>query len=47
MISRDFVEQLTAGGYLNLPWHRADKKVPFLNDQGELVTPLEPNAVKT
>ncbi len=46
VISRDFVEQLTAGGYLNLPWHRADKKVPFLNDQGELVTPLEPNAVK-
>ncbi len=46
VISRDFIEELTAGGYLNLPWHRADKKVAFLNDQGELVTPVEPNAVK-
>lgn len=46
VISRDFVEQLTAGGHLNLPWHRADKKVPYIDDRGELVTPAEPNAVK-
>jgi len=37
VISRDFVEGLTADGRLNLPWHRADKKVPFLNENGEIV----------
>lgn len=46
VISRDFVEELTADGRLNLPWHRADKKVPYLNEQGETVKPAEPNAVK-
>lgn len=46
VISRDFVEELTADGKLNLPWHRADKKVPFLNADGQLVKPEEPNAVK-
>ena len=46
VISRDFVEELTADGRLNLPWHRADKKVPYLNDAGEVVKPSEPNAVK-
>ena len=46
VISRDFVEELTADGKLNLPWHRADKKVPFLNAAGEIVKPEEPNAVK-
>lgn len=46
VISRDFVEELTASGRLNMPWHRADKKVPYLNEQGELVKPETPNAVK-
>lgn len=46
VISRDFIEELTADGKLNLPWHRADKKVPFLNDDGQIVKPSEPNAVK-
>lgn len=46
VISRDFVESLTADGRLNLPWHRADKKVPFLDDSGQTVKPSEPNAVK-
>ncbi len=46
VISRDFVERLTAGGELKLPYHRADKKVPFVNDCGELVKPETPNAVK-
>ncbi len=46
LLDRDFVGQLTSGGSLKLPWHRADKKVPFVNDRGELVTPSEPNAVK-
>ena len=31
---------------MQLPWHRADKKVPYLNEAGERVEPAEPNAVK-
>ncbi len=46
IISRVFTEQLTAGGSLSLPWHRADKKVEFLNNNGELENPKEINAVK-
>ncbi len=46
MISRSFVEQLTAGGSLKLPWHRADKKIPCLDASGNPVVPTEPNGVK-
>ena len=46
MISRSFIEQLTAGGSLKLPWHRADKKVPYVDDTGCLIKPDAPNAVK-
>ena len=46
LISRDFIGRLTAGNELKLPWHRADKKIPYLNENGELVTPAEPNGVK-
>ena len=46
VLSREFVERLTAGGRLKLPWHRADKKVPYINSSGQLITPEEPNAVK-
>jgi UDP-N-acetylglucosamine/UDP-N-acetylgalactosamine diphosphorylase len=41
-----FVERLNQGGSLQLPWHRAEKKVPYLNDQGQVVKPEKPNAVK-
>jgi UDP-N-acetylglucosamine/UDP-N-acetylgalactosamine diphosphorylase len=41
-----FVERLNSGGSLQLPWHRAEKKVPYVNEQGEAVKPHEPNAVK-
>ena len=41
-----FVERLNAGGSLNLPWHRADKKVPFVDENGNVVKPDKPNAVK-
>jgi UDP-N-acetylglucosamine/UDP-N-acetylgalactosamine diphosphorylase len=37
-----FVERLTAGGRLSLPWHRAEKKVPHVDDP----EPTAPNAVK-
>lgn len=35
-----------ASGDLALPVHRALKKVPHLDDHGDLVTPSEPNAIK-
>jgi UDP-N-acetylglucosamine/UDP-N-acetylgalactosamine diphosphorylase len=41
-----FVERLNAGGNLNLPWHRADKKVPFVDENGNVIKPDKPNAVK-
>ncbi len=41
-----FIERLNTGGQLKLPWHRADKKVPFVDDAGNLVKPEKPNAVK-
>ncbi|MBE6398910.1 MAG: UDPGP type 1 family protein [Lentisphaerae bacterium] len=46
VISRQFVEKLTSGGTLMLPWHRADKKIPALDADGNIVTPAEPNGVK-
>ena len=41
-----FVERLNQGGSLKLPWHRAEKKVPYLDHDGQLVKPEKPNAVK-
>jgi UDP-N-acetylglucosamine/UDP-N-acetylgalactosamine diphosphorylase len=41
-----FVERLNHGGRLKLPWHRADKKVPYVDEQGRAVKPDKPNAVK-
>ncbi len=42
----DFIARLNAGGQLKLPWHRADKKVPFVDDAGNAVKPEANNAVK-
>ncbi len=41
-----FIERLNQGGRLKLPWHRAEKKVPYVDDTGTLVKPEKPNAVK-
>ncbi len=46
VISRAFVERLTAGGTLRLPFHRADKKIPCLDAAGNPVKPESPNGVK-
>ncbi|MHC4846620.1 MAG: UTP--glucose-1-phosphate uridylyltransferase, partial [Planctomycetota bacterium] len=45
VLRHDFVSRVTAAG-VELPVHRADKKVPFLDEEGRLVEPTEPNAVK-
>lgn len=46
IISRSFVERLTQNDSISLPWHRADKKVPFVNDNGVRIEPEKENAVK-
>ncbi len=46
VLSRSFIERLTAGGKLLLPYHRAEKTVPCIDDHGTPVKPDQPNAVK-
>ena len=47
VLSRSFVQQLTADDRRRcLPYHRADKCVPFVDERGEVINPAEPNAVK-
>lgn len=46
VFTREFIERLTAGNSLQLPWHRADKKIPVLDENGNSFTPAEPNGVK-
>lgn len=47
MIARAFVETLTATGDLDLPFHRAVKKMPCVDPRtGAPIEPAEPNAVK-
>jgi UDP-N-acetylglucosamine/UDP-N-acetylgalactosamine diphosphorylase len=47
VLSRGFVERLTArDAAVKLPWHRAEKKVPTVDDEGRRVNPTSPNAVK-
>jgi UDP-N-acetylglucosamine/UDP-N-acetylgalactosamine diphosphorylase len=45
MISRTFVEHINRDGFA-LPIHRAHKKIPYINAQGEKVDPAEPNGIK-
>ncbi|MDY7009203.1 MAG: UDPGP type 1 family protein [Planctomycetota bacterium] len=46
ILSRRFVERLTADGHCRLPFHRAIKKSAYIDPSGTLVEPAEPNAVK-
>ena len=45
-LARTFVEGLAAGATFGLPFHRAEKKIPYCDDDGNTVTPEEPNGVK-
>jgi len=44
LLSIDFVERLAQED--SLPYHRALKKVPYINHAGELIEPDSPNAIK-
>ena len=46
ILSRRFVERLSAGKRFALPFHRAEKKIPCVDDSGALRTPDKPNGVK-
>ncbi len=41
-----FIQRLNAGGQLRLPWHRAQKKVGYVDEHGQVIKPEKPNAVK-
>ncbi|MBI1247247.1 UDPGP type 1 family protein [bacterium] len=44
-VKKSFLDRMaTLAG--SLPWHKAIKKVPFVNPAGDVVEPLEPNAIK-
>ena len=45
IISRNFVEKLNAKGFA-LPFHRAVKKIPHIDESGKQVEPTEPNGIK-
>jgi UDP-N-acetylglucosamine/UDP-N-acetylgalactosamine diphosphorylase len=45
-LRRDFIERLNQSGRLELPWHRAEKKVEHIDERGHEVKPEKPNAVK-
>ena len=45
IINVDFADRLTSGK-MGLPYHRAEKKVPYVNDEGVRIEPSDPNAVK-
>ncbi len=46
IISVSFIDRLTSGNDAQLPYHKAIKAVPYLDEQGKLVKPAKPNAVK-
>ena len=45
LLSRSFVERINADGF-SLPWHRADKKVPYVDESGTRIEPKKKNGVK-
>ncbi len=46
ILSNSFIESLTEGEKLSLPWHKADKKVEYIDDEGKNIKPELPNAIK-
>ena len=46
ILSRAFVERLTAGERFALPFHPAEKKIACTDEDGNTVKPAEPNGIK-
>ena len=46
IISVSFIEKLNADGDFALPFHRAVKKIPHIDENGNRIKPDEPNGVK-
>ncbi len=46
VLERSFIERLTGERQHRLPFHRAIKKVSYVDDAGQLIKPDDPNAVK-
>lgn len=47
VFDRTFIERVGGGGAgIALPFHRADKKIPFVNEQGETVKSESSNGIK-
>lgn len=47
LLSTSFVRRIGEGASgIVLPFHRADKKIPTVNEEGETLKPREPNGVK-
>jgi UDP-N-acetylglucosamine/UDP-N-acetylgalactosamine diphosphorylase len=45
ILSLGFIERMYAD-YDTFPWHRAHKKIPYVDDSGNLVKPEQPNGYK-
>jgi len=45
LLNRSFVERINQDGF-SLPWHRADKKISYVDEIGERIEPDEPNGIK-
>ncbi len=47
LLNREFVERITApGAAVQLPWHRAEKKIRVIDETGKSALPDQPNVVK-
>lgn len=46
IINREFVEELNKGGDFSLPLHKAVKKIPHIDQQGQFIKPKDKNGVK-
>jgi UDP-N-acetylglucosamine/UDP-N-acetylgalactosamine diphosphorylase len=46
ILDRRFVERLTSAARFALPFHRAEKKIAFIDDQGLPHNPQKPNGIK-